>query len=361
MKIVYTDVLVIGGGLAGLRLAIGVKRRGHDAIILSLVPPKRSHSAAAQGGMQASLGNVDQGRRATTRTCISRTPSVAATGAPTSRSCACSSTRHPRRCASLPHGACRGAACARATARSSSTARRSPSPSATKRTAWSLQRDFGGTKKWRTCYVSDGTGPRHAVRDERPGDRAAAIPVHERTEALALIHDGSPLLRRSRPQPRHRRTRRLRRQGDRDCERRRGPSLSRDDQRRHLRGYRHRARAGDRRRRRSATWRPCSFIRPASFRRAFWSPKVAVATAACCATPRATASCPTTSRRRRSSRRATWCRGAWRSTSGKGKGVEVALRRAPLARHHAARRASTSTATCAKSRRSATISSASTR
>ena len=39
MKIIYTDVLVIGGGLAGLRMAIGAKRRGHEAIILSLVPP----------------------------------------------------------------------------------------------------------------------------------------------------------------------------------------------------------------------------------------------------------------------------------------------------------------------------------
>jgi len=38
-----------------LRLAIAAKRRGHAAIILSLVPPKRSHSKAAQGGMQASL------------------------------------------------------------------------------------------------------------------------------------------------------------------------------------------------------------------------------------------------------------------------------------------------------------------
>jgi aspartate oxidase len=57
MNITYTDVLVIGGGLAGLRTAIGVKRRGHDAVVLSLVPAKRSHSAAAQGGMQASLGN----------------------------------------------------------------------------------------------------------------------------------------------------------------------------------------------------------------------------------------------------------------------------------------------------------------
>ena len=61
MKIIYTDVLVIGGGLAGLRIGIGAKRRGHDVIILSLVPPKRSHSSAAQGGMQASLANVIKG------------------------------------------------------------------------------------------------------------------------------------------------------------------------------------------------------------------------------------------------------------------------------------------------------------
>ena len=51
------------------------------------------------------------------------------------------------------------------------------------------QRDFGGTKKWRTCYVSDGTG--HAMITA-VADRAIAesIPVHERKEALALIHDG---------------------------------------------------------------------------------------------------------------------------------------------------------------------------
>ena len=50
------------------------------------------------------------------------------------------------------------------------------------------QRDFGGTKKWRTCYVSDGTGHAmlYAVSDQAI---AHAIPVHERMEALALIHD----------------------------------------------------------------------------------------------------------------------------------------------------------------------------
>ena len=40
MKIIYTDVLVIGGGLAGLRMAVAAKRRGHDSIVLSLVPPE---------------------------------------------------------------------------------------------------------------------------------------------------------------------------------------------------------------------------------------------------------------------------------------------------------------------------------
>ena len=61
MQTIHTDVLIIGGGLAGLRVAIGAKRRGHNSIVLSLVPPKRSHSAAAQGGMQASLANCLKG------------------------------------------------------------------------------------------------------------------------------------------------------------------------------------------------------------------------------------------------------------------------------------------------------------
>ena len=123
MKIIYTDVLVIGGGLAGLRVAIGAKRRGHDAIILSLVPPKRSHSAAAQGGMQASLGNVIKGQGDNEDVHFEDTVRGSDWGAD-QESCACSSTPRPRPCASSRRGACRGAASARATATSSSTARR---------------------------------------------------------------------------------------------------------------------------------------------------------------------------------------------------------------------------------------------
>ena len=56
-QIVSTDVLVIGGGLAGERCAIEAAAAGHEVLMLSVVPPRRSHSCAAQGGMQASLGN----------------------------------------------------------------------------------------------------------------------------------------------------------------------------------------------------------------------------------------------------------------------------------------------------------------
>jgi len=61
MKIVYTDALIVGGGLAGLRSAIAAREKGLDTIVISMVPVKRSHSAAAQGGMQASLGNTVMG------------------------------------------------------------------------------------------------------------------------------------------------------------------------------------------------------------------------------------------------------------------------------------------------------------
>jgi fumarate reductase flavoprotein subunit len=189
MKVVYSDVLVIGAGLAGLRLAIGAKRRGHDAIILSLVPAKCSHSKAAQGGMQASLGNVIKGQgdnedvhfedtvrgsdwgadQEVVRMFVNTAPKavreLAAWGVPWSR------VRQGDR-AVVVNGE-KVTITERAEAH-----------------GLVAQRDFGGTKKWRACYVSDGTG--HAMLNAM-ADRAIAeaIPVHERVEALALIHDGS--------------------------------------------------------------------------------------------------------------------------------------------------------------------------
>lgn len=53
---VYHEVIVVGGGLAGLRAVIEAAD-GADAALLSQVYPIRSHSGAAQGGVNASLAN----------------------------------------------------------------------------------------------------------------------------------------------------------------------------------------------------------------------------------------------------------------------------------------------------------------
>ena len=54
----YHDVIVIGGGLTGLRAALQISAAGLNVAVVSKVHPLRSHSVAAQGGMNASLGNV---------------------------------------------------------------------------------------------------------------------------------------------------------------------------------------------------------------------------------------------------------------------------------------------------------------
>ncbi len=57
----YHKVLVIGGGLAGLRAAIESGPKV-DTAIVSQVHPVRSHSGAAQGGVNASLANNSVGK-----------------------------------------------------------------------------------------------------------------------------------------------------------------------------------------------------------------------------------------------------------------------------------------------------------
>jgi len=55
------DLLVVGGGLAGLAAALGADPRLKTAVIAK-VHPLRSHSVAAQGGINAALGNDPAGR-----------------------------------------------------------------------------------------------------------------------------------------------------------------------------------------------------------------------------------------------------------------------------------------------------------
>jgi succinate dehydrogenase / fumarate reductase flavoprotein subunit len=54
---IYHELVIVGGGLAGLRAAVEAKHEGIDVAILSQVWPGRSHSGAAQGGVNASLAN----------------------------------------------------------------------------------------------------------------------------------------------------------------------------------------------------------------------------------------------------------------------------------------------------------------
>ena len=186
MQTIVTDVLIIGGGLAGLRAGIGAKKRGQEVMILSLVPPKRSHSAAAQGGMQASLANAIKGQgdnedvhfadtvrgsdwgadQQVVRMFVDTAPKavreLAAWGVPWNRV-----ERGPRDV--IINGE-------KVTLQERDSAH-----------GLIDARDFGGTRKWRTNYVADGTGHSmlYTVSDQAI---AQSIPVHERCEAISLIH-----------------------------------------------------------------------------------------------------------------------------------------------------------------------------
>lgn len=187
MKINYCDALVIGGGLAGLRAAVAAQKKGLSTVVLSLVPVKRSHSAAAQGGMQASLGNskmsdgdnedmhfadtvkgsdwgCDQEvARMFVHTAPKAIRELAGWGVPWTR------VREGSREAVI-------------------NAKKTTITEDADRHGLIMSRDFGGTKKWRTCYTADATGhtmlfgvANEALKHE--------VDIRDRKEALSLIHE----------------------------------------------------------------------------------------------------------------------------------------------------------------------------
>src|ERR687884_637894 len=54
------DVLVVGAGCAGMRAAIEAFDVGADVAVVSKIHPVRSHSGAAEGGINAALGNASE-------------------------------------------------------------------------------------------------------------------------------------------------------------------------------------------------------------------------------------------------------------------------------------------------------------
>ena len=187
MKIAYTDVLVVGGGLAGLRCATGVKERGQDVVLLTLVPPKRSHSAAAQGGMQASLGNSIKGEGDNEDIHFGDTIKGSDWGADQDVARMFVNTA-PKAIRELAAWGVPWTRVRKGDHQAIINAKKVTLTEKDEAHGLITARDFGGTKKWRTCYTSDGTG--HSMlfaMDNRAQQQE--IKVHERMEAISLIHE----------------------------------------------------------------------------------------------------------------------------------------------------------------------------
>ncbi len=187
MRIIHSDALIIGGGLAGLRAAIGIKRQGHEVIVLSLCPPKRSHSAAAQGGMQASLGNTVKGHGDNEDIHFQDTVKGSDWGADQDvvRMFVDTAPKAVRELAAwgVPWNRVQ-----KGTKQSVIDGKAVTLEEDDRAHGLITARNFGGTKKWRTAYVSDGTG--HSMLYTMSNQAIAEqIPVHERMEAISLIHD----------------------------------------------------------------------------------------------------------------------------------------------------------------------------
>jgi succinate dehydrogenase / fumarate reductase flavoprotein subunit len=53
----FHDIVIVGGGLAGMMAAVEAGAKGAEVAVLSKIHPLRSHSGAAQGGINAALAN----------------------------------------------------------------------------------------------------------------------------------------------------------------------------------------------------------------------------------------------------------------------------------------------------------------
>ena len=60
MKVHKHDAIIVGAGGAGLMAALYASKAGADVAVVSKLYPTRSHTGAAQGGIGAALGNLDE-------------------------------------------------------------------------------------------------------------------------------------------------------------------------------------------------------------------------------------------------------------------------------------------------------------
>ncbi len=187
MKIIYTDALIVGGGLAGLRSAIAAREKGLDTIVISMVPVKRSHSAAAQGGMQASLGNSVKGEGDNEDVHFSDTVKGSDWGCDqdVARMFVTTAPKAIRELASwgVPWNRIgKGPREVIINGKKETIVEKDEAHGLIN------ARDFGGTKKWRTCYTSDATGHTmlYAVANEA---LKRDVEIHDKKEAISIIHE----------------------------------------------------------------------------------------------------------------------------------------------------------------------------
>ncbi|NJB69357.1 fumarate reductase flavoprotein subunit [Desulfobaculum xiamenense] len=192
MQTFVTDVLCIGAGLAGERVAIAAAEAGFDATCLSIVPARRSHSAAAQGGMQAALGNCSMGE--------GDSPDVHFVDTVKGSDWGCDQEVARLFCDNAPiamrqmaHWGVPWNRVVPGKRHYYKGGERFEKEEKAEKAGLITARAFGGTAKWRTCYTSDGTG--HTVLYTMD-NRAAqlGVTVHDKVEVVSIIHDAGQCL-----------------------------------------------------------------------------------------------------------------------------------------------------------------------
>lgn len=171
MQIHFSDAVIVGAGLAGERAAIEITSKGFAVNIISLIPPRQSHSNAAQGGVQAALVNTKENEGDSWKVHFDDTVKGSDWGAD-QRVVETVCKLAPKLVRELDYW---GAAFSRT------------------KDGKINQRPFGGASKPRCAFASDGTG--HILLNTLDSRvMALDIPVFIRYQLLSLIHDGKKCL-----------------------------------------------------------------------------------------------------------------------------------------------------------------------
>ncbi len=160
----YHQVLIVGGGLAALRAAIEAKDAGLGVAVFTRVHPVRSHSVAAQGGVNGALANAEKGADDTIEKHAFDT--VKGSDFLADQPAAITMTADaPKRIIEMEHWGC---------------------PFSRTSDGKIAQRPFGGAGYPRTCYAADKTG--HALLHTMYEQAVKRnIKVYEEWTVLSLV------------------------------------------------------------------------------------------------------------------------------------------------------------------------------